>query len=181
MTFIADSVRVRLDDAEIAIVAKFKNAHMVDSADKLLVKSHKCPRRDSYCGLGRDDFTPSADHRSSGSLPKIAENLNKPKLGLFENMVIFANKVIKVYPSFRELYGMEKVIEQVVATVVKSKNTTVWIGSVTVSRSSKAPVFRLLTRLSPSSRKALASLLGALGPRQDGLLNLHVCSGPAFE
>nr|WP_321921677.1 hypothetical protein [Burkholderia sp. BCC1998] len=114
-------------------------------------------------------------------LPKIAENTNKPTPGLFVNMVIFANKVIKVYPAFRELYGMEKVIEQVVATVEMFKNTTVWIGSVTVSRSSKAPVFRLLPRLSPSSRKALAALLGALGARQDGLLNLHTCSGPAFE
>jgi serine protein kinase len=28
---------------------------------------------------------------------------------------IFANKVIKVYPAFREFYGMEDVIEQVVA------------------------------------------------------------------
>ncbi|RQR94548.1 hypothetical protein DIE04_19025 [Burkholderia sp. Bp8994] len=58
-------------------------------------------------------------------LPKIAENTNKPTPGLFVNMVIFANKVIKVYPAFRELYGMEKVIEQVVATVEMFKNTTV--------------------------------------------------------
>ncbi|WP_157654004.1 hypothetical protein [Burkholderia ubonensis] len=95
MTFIADSVRVRLDDAEIAVVAKFKNAHMVDSADKLLVKSHKCPRRDSYCGSGCDDSTPSADHRSSGSLPKIAGNVSKRKLDLFENIRIFVDKVTK--------------------------------------------------------------------------------------
>ncbi|WP_311767924.1 hypothetical protein [Burkholderia sp. Bp8984] len=46
--------------------------------------------------------------------PKIAEHINKPTLGLFENMGIFANKVIKVYPAFRGLYGMEEVIEQVV-------------------------------------------------------------------
>ncbi|WP_181035388.1 hypothetical protein [Burkholderia anthinoferrum] len=86
MTFIADSVRVRLDDAEIAIVAKLKNAHMVNSADKLLVKSHKCPRRNSYCGLSRDDFTPSAGHRSAGSLPMIADSISKPTPGVFENM-----------------------------------------------------------------------------------------------
>ena len=28
---------------------------------------------------------------------------------------IFANKVIKIYPAFREFYGMEEVIEQVVS------------------------------------------------------------------
>src|SRR5260370_22866966 len=28
---------------------------------------------------------------------------------------VFANKVIKVYPAFREFYGMEEVIEQVVS------------------------------------------------------------------
>src|SRR5437868_12601096 len=28
---------------------------------------------------------------------------------------IFANKVVKIYPAFREFYGMEEVIEQVVA------------------------------------------------------------------
>ncbi|WP_321842648.1 hypothetical protein [Burkholderia cepacia] len=43
MTFIADPVRMRLDDAGIAVVSKLKNALMVDSADKLLVKSHKYP------------------------------------------------------------------------------------------------------------------------------------------
>ncbi|WP_175829697.1 hypothetical protein [Burkholderia cepacia] len=128
MTFIADPVRMRFDDAEIAIVPKLKNAHMVDSADKLLVKSHKCPRRDSYCGLGREDFTPCADHCSAGSLPKITENMNKPTSGLFVNMAIFANKVIKFYPAFRGLYRMEEVIEQVVGTVEMFKNTTVWIG-----------------------------------------------------
>lgn len=125
MTIIVDPVRVRLDDAEIAIVAKLKNTHMVDSADKLLVKSHKCPRRDSYCGSCCDDSTPSEDHRSVGRLPKIAENINKPTPGLFVNMVIFANKVIKVYPAFCELYGMEKVIEHVVVNFARAARRAV--------------------------------------------------------
>ncbi|KUY70828.1 hypothetical protein WS46_32140 [Burkholderia sp. RF4-BP95] len=52
--------------------------------------------------------------------PKIAENVSKQKLGLFENMVIFANKVMKVYPAFCELYGMEKVIEHVVVNFARA-------------------------------------------------------------
>ncbi|MGK8202913.1 hypothetical protein ACRS8P_29175 [Burkholderia cenocepacia] len=136
MTFFADPVRMGLDDAEIAVVSKLKNAHMVDSADKLLVKSHKCPRRDSCCGLGREDFTPGADCCSVGSVPKIAENINKTTPGLFVNMVIFANKVIEVYPAFREFYGMEEVIEPVVPKMIGQlpmffenlSHTTVWRG-----------------------------------------------------
>lgn len=42
--------------------------------------------------------------------PEQIDTRNDPRLSR-----IFANKVIKVYPAFREFYGMEEVIEQVVA------------------------------------------------------------------
>jgi serine protein kinase len=42
--------------------------------------------------------------------PEQVDTRNDPRLSR-----IFANKVIKVYPAFREFYGMEDVIEQVVA------------------------------------------------------------------
>ena len=42
--------------------------------------------------------------------PEQIDTRNDPRLSR-----IFANKVIKVYPAFREFYGMEDVIEQVVA------------------------------------------------------------------
>jgi len=42
--------------------------------------------------------------------PEQVDTRNEPRLSR-----IFANKVIKVYPAFREFYGMEEVIEQVVA------------------------------------------------------------------
>ena len=42
--------------------------------------------------------------------PEHIDTRNDPRLSR-----IFANKVIKVYPAFREFYGMEEVIEQVVA------------------------------------------------------------------
>src|ERR1700692_3670501 len=42
--------------------------------------------------------------------PEQIDTRNDPRLSR-----IFANKVIKVYPAFREFYGMEEVIEQVVS------------------------------------------------------------------
>lgn len=42
--------------------------------------------------------------------PELLDTRNDPRLSR-----IFANKVIKLYPAFREFYGMEEAIEQVVA------------------------------------------------------------------
>ncbi|TCS35997.1 putative serine protein kinase PrkA [Paucimonas lemoignei] len=42
--------------------------------------------------------------------PELVDTRNDPRLSR-----IFSNKVIKIYPAFREFYGMEEVIEQVVS------------------------------------------------------------------
>src|SRR5215217_4228043 len=42
--------------------------------------------------------------------PELVDTRNDPRLSR-----IFANKVIKIYPAFREFYGMEDSIEQVVS------------------------------------------------------------------
>ncbi|HEY8024094.1 MAG TPA: PrkA family serine protein kinase, partial [Burkholderiaceae bacterium] len=42
--------------------------------------------------------------------PEVVDTRNDPRLSR-----IFANKVIKIYPAFREFYGTEEVIEQVVS------------------------------------------------------------------
>jgi len=42
--------------------------------------------------------------------PELIDTHNDPKLSR-----IFSNKVIKIYPAFREFYGMEDVIEQIVS------------------------------------------------------------------
>ena len=42
--------------------------------------------------------------------PELVDTRNDPRLSR-----IFANKVIKIYPAFREFYGMEDAIEQVVS------------------------------------------------------------------
>ncbi|MGN9493315.1 PrkA family serine protein kinase, partial [Escherichia coli] len=42
--------------------------------------------------------------------PEQIDTRNEPRLSR-----LFANKVIKVYPAFSEFYGMEDVIEQIVA------------------------------------------------------------------
>src|ERR1700710_2246968 len=42
--------------------------------------------------------------------PEIIDTRHDPRLSR-----IFANKVIKIYPAFREFYGTEEVIEQVVS------------------------------------------------------------------
>ncbi|ABB08836.1 serine protein kinase PrkA [Burkholderia lata] len=57
--------------------------------------------------------------------PKIAENVNKPTPGMLVNMVIFANKVIKVYPEFREFHGMDEVIEHVMVNFARSARRAV--------------------------------------------------------
>lgn len=42
--------------------------------------------------------------------PELIDTHNDPKLSR-----LFQNKVIKIYPAFREFYGMEEVIEQIVS------------------------------------------------------------------
>ena len=52
---------------------------------------------------------PSACWHAIGE-PELVDTRNDTRLSR-----IFANKVIKIYPAFREFYGMEEVIEQVVS------------------------------------------------------------------
>jgi len=42
--------------------------------------------------------------------PELVDTRHDPRLSR-----IFSNKIIKIYPAFREFYGMEEVIEQVVS------------------------------------------------------------------
>jgi len=71
--------------------------------------------------------------------PEQIDTRNDPRLSR-----IFANKVIKVYPAFREFYGMEEVIEQVVAyfrhwprgSKKRSRFCICWARSAAVNRPS---------------------------------------------
>ncbi|MEN8513061.1 hypothetical protein [Burkholderia sp. RS02] len=112
MTFIADPVRMRLDDAGIAVVSKLKNSHMADGLDELLVEAHECPRRSSRFGYGIGNSTAGADsHLKDGGSDVM----------LHTNVI---DKVIKVYPVFREFHGMGDVIKHVAATTENRENLT---------------------------------------------------------
>src|ERR1700754_771430 len=69
---------------------------------------------EEYLALCKDN--PAAYATAGGRMltaigePEQINTRNDPRMSR-----IFANKVIKVYPAFREFYGMEEVIEQVVA------------------------------------------------------------------
>ncbi|AJZ58541.1 prkA AAA domain protein [Paraburkholderia fungorum] len=69
---------------------------------------------EEYLALCKDNpaaYATAGEHMLTAiGEPEQIDTRNDPRLSR-----IFANKVIKVYPAFREFYGMEEVIEQVVA------------------------------------------------------------------
>ena len=69
---------------------------------------------EEYLALCKDDPATyaTAGERMLSAIgePESVDTRTDPRLSR-----VFANKVIKVYPAFREFYGMEEVIEQVVS------------------------------------------------------------------
>lgn len=67
-----------------------------------------------YLAICKEDKSAyaSASERMLAAIgePELLDTRNDPRLSR-----IFANKIIKIYPGFREFYGMEEAIEQVVA------------------------------------------------------------------
>jgi predicted Ser/Thr protein kinase len=73
-----------------------------------------------YRALQKDKLTyASAPERMLAAIgePTLVDTRNDTRLSR-----IFANKVIKIYPAFREFYGTEEVIEQVVSSAMRRRD-----------------------------------------------------------
>src|SRR5437867_2570828 len=108
--------------------------------------------------------------------PELVDTRNEPSLSR-----IFANKVIKLYPAFREFHGMEDVIEQVVSYfrhaaqgLEEKKQILYLLGPVGGGKSSIAERLKqLMERIALYSIKGSPvneSPLGLFNPTEDGLL-----------
>jgi len=108
--------------------------------------------------------------------PELVDTRNEPSLSR-----IFANKVIKLYPAFREFHGMEDVIEQVVSYfrhaaqgLEEKKQILYLLGPVGGGKSSIAERLKqLMERIPLYSIKGSPvneSPLGLFNPTEDGLL-----------
>ena len=108
--------------------------------------------------------------------PELVDTRNDPSLSR-----LFANKIIKLYPAFREFHGMEDVIEQVVSYfrhaaqgLEEKKQILYLLGPVGGGKSSIAERLKqLMERIALYSIKGSPvneSPLGLFNPTEDGLL-----------
>lgn len=108
--------------------------------------------------------------------PELLDTRNDPRLSR-----IFANKVIKLYPAFREFYGMEEAIEQVVAYfrhaaqgLEEKKQILYLLGPVGGGKSSIAEKLKELVQYVPfyclKGSPVNESPLGLFSDQEDGAL-----------
>lgn len=108
--------------------------------------------------------------------PELLDTRNDPRLSR-----IFANKVIKLYPAFREFYGMEEAIEQVVAYfrhaaqgLEEKKQILYLLGPVGGGKSSIAEKLKELVQHVPfyclKGSPVNESPLGLFNDQEDGAL-----------
>ena len=106
--------------------------------------------------------------------PELIDTRNDPRLSR-----IFANKVIKIYPAFREFYGMEDAIEQVVSYfrhaaqgLEEKKQILYLLGPVGGGKSSIAERLKQLMEHVPfyaiKGSPVNESPLGLFDPEEDG-------------
>ena len=108
--------------------------------------------------------------------PELLDTRHDPRLSR-----IFANKVIKIYPAFREFYGMEEVIEQVVSYfrhaaqgLEERKQVLYLLGPVGGGKSSIAEKLKALMEHVPfyaiKGSPVNESPLGLFDPDEDGAI-----------
>ncbi|MFZ6847885.1 PrkA family serine protein kinase [Undibacterium sp. RuRC25W] len=108
--------------------------------------------------------------------PEFVDTRHDPRLSR-----IFSNKVIKIYPAFREFYGMEEVIEQVVSYfrhaaqgLEERKQIIYLLGPVGGGKSSIAEKLKVLTEKIPfyaiKGSPVNESPLGLFNEEEDGAL-----------
>ena len=108
--------------------------------------------------------------------PELVDTRHDPRLSR-----IFSNKIIKIYPAFREFYGMEEVIEQVVSYfrhaaqgLEERKQILYLLGPVGGGKSSIAEKLKALTEKIPfyaiKGSPVNESTLGLFNEEEDGVL-----------
>lgn len=108
--------------------------------------------------------------------PELVDTHNDPRLSR-----IFSNRVIKIYPAFREFYGMEEVIEQIVAFfrhaaqgLEEKKQILYLLGPVGGGKSSLAERLKAMMEAEPfyaiKDSPVFESPLGLFNPSEDGAL-----------
>ena len=108
--------------------------------------------------------------------PELVDTRHDPRLSR-----IFSNKIIKIYPAFREFYGMEEVIEQVVSYfrhaaqgLEERKQILYLLGPVGGGKSSIAEKLKALTEKIPfyaiKGSPVNESPLGLFNEEEDGVL-----------
>ena len=106
--------------------------------------------------------------------PELLDTHNDPRLSQ-----IFSNKVIKIYPAFREFYGMEEVIEQIVSFfkhaaqgLEEKKQILYLLGPVGGGKSSLAEKLKSLMEKTPfyaiKGSPVFESPLGLFNVNEDG-------------
>ena len=118
--------------------------------------------------------SPAERMLSSIGEPELFDTHNDPMLSR-----LFSNKVIKIYPAFREFYGMEDVIEQIVSYFKHSaqgleekKQILYLLGPVGGGKSSLAERLKSLMEKTPfyaiKDSPVFESPLGLFNPDEDG-------------
>ncbi|NOT13049.1 MAG: PrkA family serine protein kinase [Methylococcaceae bacterium] len=111
--------------------------------------------------------------------PELLDTHNDPKLSR-----LFLNKVIKIYPAFREFYGMEEVIEQIVSFfkhasqgLEEKKQILYLLGPVGGGKSSLAEKLKSLMEKTPfyaiKDSPVFESPLGLFNVNEDGDILEH--------
>ena len=135
---------------------------------------------EDYLALCRDDpttYSTSAERMLAAiGEPELVDTRHDPRLSR-----LFSNKVIKIYPSFREFYGMEETIERIVSFfrhaaqgLEEKKQILYLLGPVGGGKSSLAEKLKELMEAYPiyalKGSPINESPLGLFSPREDATI-----------
>ena len=156
----------------MALLAKYRSRYEAEQEEEMSIEE--------YLELCRSDPTAYATvaERMLAAIgePQVVDTRHEPRLSR-----IFANKVIRTYPAFPDFYGMEEVIENIVAYIrhaaqglEEKKQILYLLGPVGGGKSSLAEQLKYLVEKIPfyaiKDSPVHESPLGLFRPEEDGPL-----------
>ncbi len=156
----------------VSVLQQFRSNYSATQAEEMSVEAYL-----DLCRREPQAYASAAERMIAGiGEPELVDTRNDPHLGR-----IFGNRTIRRYPAFREFYGMEEAIEQIVAFfkhaaqgLEEKKQILYLLGPVGGGKSSIAERLKVVMESHPiyalKGSPVNESPLGLFSPERDGTL-----------
>jgi serine protein kinase len=156
----------------VSVLDQFRSSYSATQAEEMSVEAYL-----DLCRADPQAYASAAERMIAGiGEPELVDTRNDPRLAR-----IFGNRTIRRYPAFREFYGMEEAIEQIVAFfkhaaqgLEEKKQILYLLGPVGGGKSSIAERLKVVMESRPiyalKGSPVNESPLGLFSPERDGPL-----------